>query len=128
MNERGFVLISVMLIMLFLSVLTLNLISLYEYEKKFASLEVQRFELDQLMINAPSAVIAIWKDSEEPGIVEAELQYYEGTVHYVIESDLPYLFVEMTGVSRHGHAKQAAFIYNTELKTYEDWEEGRVWP
>ncbi|SER49862.1 competence type IV pilus minor pilin ComGG [Salipaludibacillus aurantiacus] len=124
MNQQGFTLFIVLLILLFFSMFIIHLVGLYKFEKQFSALEFEQYKLEQLIFNGKLEVTDVVEKNSFGSRLSGSSVYYEGTVFYEIEQPSPELVsVSLRAQTHNAYAKSVTFIYNTESKTFEQWTE-----
>ncbi|WP_280768418.1 competence type IV pilus minor pilin ComGG [Salipaludibacillus daqingensis] len=125
MNDKGFALLLVLFMMMFLSLMTIHLVTTYSHEKLFLGLEKEQHKLEHIILNGKVEVINIIELNQ--GEPEGDIQYPEGKVSYHIQSEGMNFIVSLRGETDHQYTKRASFTYNRDTKIIDEWREVFVW-
>jgi hypothetical protein len=123
-NQKGFALLIVLLLLLFFSMFTIHIVGLYKFEKQFSALEFEQYKLEQLILNGKFEVTDIVENNSFSHRLSGRSVYYEGMVFYEIDHpSAEMVSVSLRAQTHTAYAKSVTFIYNTESKTFEQWTE-----
>jgi competence protein ComGC len=124
MNEKGFILMLMLIILMCLSLATVTLLNLYEHEKVFANLEQEWATLDQLLVTATAEIVEMIEQQEKYALVsKSTLVYKEGMVTFEIEQEESHYNVFLTSETRSSYEKKVSFIFNIRTGRIESWQE-----
>ncbi|MCR6096697.1 hypothetical protein HXA31_05165 [Salipaludibacillus agaradhaerens] len=124
MNEKGFILMLMLIILMCLSLATVTLLNLYEHEKVFANLEQEWATLDQLLVTATAEIVEMIEQQEKYALVsKSTLVYKEGKVTFEIEQEESHYNVFLTSKTRSSYEKKVSFIFNIRTGRIESWQE-----
>ncbi|WP_078577028.1 competence type IV pilus minor pilin ComGG [Salipaludibacillus agaradhaerens] len=124
MNEKGFILMLMLIILMCLSLATVTLLNLYEHEKVFANLEQEWATLDQLLVTATAEIVEMIEQQEKYTLVsKSTLVYKEGMVTFEIEQEESHYNVFLTSETRSSYEKKVSFIFNIRTGRIESWQE-----
>lgn len=126
MNERGFSLFLVLIILLLSSMLLFHFMVLYESEKKFLEMEQEQYRMEQLIFNGVVEVHRQIEDMEQTTFLKGELSYLEGQVNYEIEGNGTDMKIILKVVTTRNRKKQVKFHYNITTKKISEWIEGNI--
>ncbi|WP_416149529.1 competence type IV pilus minor pilin ComGG [Salipaludibacillus sp. HK11] len=127
MNEKGVILLLVLIMIMFISMFTIHIAALYQQEKQFLGLEKEQLRLDQLLLNGKIEIIHMVDDATTEIGFSGKLSYPEGVIIYEVRTEENIFLISMIGKTDHSHAKQASFTYNRDTKTLNQWREGFLW-
>ncbi|MCR6106397.1 hypothetical protein HXA34_08905 [Salipaludibacillus agaradhaerens] len=124
MNEKGFILMLMLIILMCLSLATVTLLNLYEHEKVFANLEQEWATLDQLLVTATAEIVQMIEQQEKYALVsKSTLVYKEGMVTFEIEQEESHYNVFLTSETSSSYEKKVSFIFNIRTGRIESWQE-----
>jgi competence protein ComGC len=111
MNEKGFTLILMLIILMCLSLAMITLLNLYEHEMAFANLEQEWATLDHLVVTATAEIVEMIEQQEKYELMsKSALVYKEGIVTFDIEQAGSHYNVLLTSETSSSYEKKSALF------------------
>ncbi|MGJ9383263.1 competence type IV pilus minor pilin ComGG [Salipaludibacillus sp. CF4.18] len=126
MNERGFSLFLVLMVLSLSSMLFIHFLVLYENEKRFLEMEQDQYRMEQLIFNGVVEIQKQIDEVEEVTLMKGELSYLEGVVKYEIEGSNTNMEIILEVITNRSRQKRVKYNYDRNTKNISGWIEGNI--
>ncbi|RKL68748.1 hypothetical protein CR203_01480 [Salipaludibacillus neizhouensis] len=126
MNERGFSLFLVLMILSLSSMLFIHFLVLYENEKRFLEMEQDQYRMEQLIFNGVVEIQKQIDEVEQVTLMKGELSYLEGVVKYEIEGSNSNMEIILEVITIRSRQKRVKYNYDKNTKNISGWIEGNI--